>query len=53
MVAQVDEQKPAMVADAVAPTGQPHGLTDIALPQGVTMMGTVAMHYSSPDSWRK
>ena len=48
MVAQVDEQKPAMVADAVAPTGQPHGLTDIALPQGVAMMGTVAMHYSMP-----
>ena len=33
MVAQVDEQHAAMVADAVAPAGQPHGLADVALAQ--------------------
>ena len=29
VVAQVDEQQPAMVADAMAPAGQPHGLADV------------------------
>ena len=31
MVAQVDEQHAAMVADAVAPARQPHDLADIAV----------------------
>ncbi len=29
MVAQIDEQHPAMIADAVAPARQPHGLADV------------------------
>ncbi len=31
MVAQIDEQQSAMVADAVTPAGQPHGLANVAL----------------------
>ena len=33
MVAKVDEQHAAIVADAVAPAGEPHGLPDVALAQ--------------------
>ena len=44
MVAQIDEQHAAVVADAVAPAGQPHVLADVALAQRAAGMGTVAMH---------
>jgi hypothetical protein len=44
MVAQVDEQHPAMVADAVAPTGQANRLADITLAQGAAGVGAIAMH---------
>jgi hypothetical protein len=33
MVAQIDEQHTAMVADAVAPAGQPDVLADVAFAQ--------------------
>jgi hypothetical protein len=33
MVAQVDEQHPAVVADAVAPAGEPDLLADVAVAQ--------------------
>ncbi len=38
MVAQVDEQHAAMIADAVAPTRQPHGLADVAFAQSAAGM---------------
>ncbi len=44
MVAQVDEQHPAMVADAMAPAGQADLFTDIALAQGAAGVGAIAMH---------
>jgi hypothetical protein len=44
MVAQVDEQHTAMVADAVAPAGQPDRLVDIALAERAAGMGPVTMH---------
>ncbi len=50
MVAQVDEQHPAMVADAVAPAGQPHLLADVGLAQGAAGMGAITMHRAVPAS---
>ncbi len=44
MVAQVDEQHAAMVADAMAPARQPHGLADVALAQRAAGVGAIAMH---------
>src|SRR4029077_17709313 len=44
MIAQVDEQQSAMVADAVAPAGQPHLLADVAFAQNAAGVGAVAMH---------
>jgi hypothetical protein len=43
MVAQVDEQHAAMVADAMAPAGQAHGGADVALAERAAGVGTVAM----------
>src|SRR5262249_23512979 len=31
VVTQIDEQAPAMIANAVAPSGQPHGLSDVTV----------------------
>jgi hypothetical protein len=31
MIAQVDKQHAAMIADAMAPAGQPHLLADVAI----------------------
>ena len=50
MVAQIDEQHAAMVADAVAPAGKPHGLADVALAQRAAGMGAIAMHRSPGNS---
>ena len=44
MVAQVDEQHAAVVADAVAPAGEAHGLADQGKPDGATGVRAVAMH---------
>jgi hypothetical protein len=44
MIAQVDEQHAAVVADAVAPAGQADVLADIDLAQGAAGMGSVTMH---------
>jgi hypothetical protein len=44
VIAQIDEQKPAVVADAMAPAGQAHLGPDVALAQGAACMGAVAMH---------
>src|SRR4051812_40268982 len=52
MVAQVDEQQPTMVADAVAPPGQPDGLANVALAQGAAGMGAVAVHRSNLELMR-
>ena len=48
MVAQVDEQHAAVVADAVAPAGQPHMLADVGFAQGAAGMGAITMHLAVP-----
>ena len=45
MVAEIDEQHAAMIADAVAPAGEAHDLTDLALAQFSTGMRAVAVHF--------
>src|ERR1700759_5759376 len=44
MIAQVDEQDTAMVADAMAPAGQTNVLADIALSERAAGVGPVTMH---------
>ena len=44
MVTQVDEQHAAMVADTMAPAGQPRGLVDVVFAQRAAGVGTVSMH---------
>jgi hypothetical protein len=44
MIAQVDEQKTAVIADAVAPAGQPDLLADVGFAQDAAGVGAVAMH---------
>ena len=44
MVAQVDEQHAAVVADAVAPAGKPGGFTDVLGAQGAAGVGAIAVH---------
>jgi hypothetical protein len=44
MVAQIDEQHAAMVANPVAPARQPDSLVDIALTDRAAGMGPVTMH---------
>ena len=46
MVAQVDEQHAAVIADAVTPAGKPHVFADIALAERAAGMGAIAMHVS-------
>ena len=55
MVAQIDEQQSAMVADAVAPAGQPHLLADVACAQRAAGMGAITVHNDelSLDAARK
>ena len=44
VVAQVDEQQAAMVADAVAPAGQPRLLADVACAQLAAFVGAITVH---------
>ena len=44
MVAQIDEQHAAMVANPVAPARQPDGLIDIAVAERAAGVGPVTMH---------
>ena len=44
MVAQIDEQHPAMVADAVAPARKPHFFADVALAKRAAGVSPIAMH---------
>ena len=44
VIAQVDEQHAAVVADAVAPAGKPGGFTDVLGAQGAAGVGAIAMH---------
>ena len=45
MVAQVDEQQAAMVADAVHPAGKTDGLADIGFAKSGTSVAAVAVHH--------
>ena len=47
MIAQVDEQHAAMIADAMAPAGQPDLLADVALAERAAGMGAVTVHAHS------
>ena len=50
MVAQIDEQDAAMVANAMAPARQPDRLVDMALAERAAGVGPVTMHgYSKTD----
>ena len=54
MVAQIDEQHPAMVANTMAPAGQTNALVDIALTERAAGMGPVTMHDDLEGSiWRE
>src|SRR5262249_23355072 len=44
VVAQVDEQHTAMIADAMAPAGKAHLLADVACAQGAAGVGAIAVH---------
>jgi hypothetical protein len=44
MVAEIDEQHAAMVANAMAPAGQANGFADIAVAERAAGMGPVTMH---------
>src|ERR1043165_7735566 len=52
MIAQVDEQHAAVIAHAMHPSGEPHGLADVALAQGAAGVGSIAMH-DCPGNWEK
>ena len=52
MVAQVDKQQTAMVADAVDPAGQPYGRADIGLAERAAGMGAITMHGGSSGRMR-
>ena len=47
MIAQVDEQHAAMVADAVAPAGKAHGLPDLGEAERAASVRAVSMHGGS------
>ena len=53
MVAQIDEQHAAMVANAVAPARQPDRLVDIALAERAAGVGPVTMHGFSKNRCRR
>jgi hypothetical protein len=53
MVAQVDEQHATMVADDVAPAGQPNRLADMALAKRAAGVGPVTMHGYSKNGCRR
>jgi hypothetical protein len=44
MVAQVDEEDAAMVADAVAPAGEAGDLADMRFAERAAGMGAITMH---------
>ena len=44
MVAQVDEEEPAVIADAMAPAGQAHVLSDVGFPQVAAGVGAITVH---------
>ena len=44
MVAQIDEQHAAMVADTMAPAGKTDGLADVAVAERAASVGPVTMH---------
>ena len=44
MVAEIDEQQPAMIAQAMHPARQSHGLADILFAQRAASMGAIVVH---------
>src|SRR6266851_6260692 len=53
MVAQIDEQQPAMVANAMTPARQPSRLADMALAERAAGVGPVTMHGYSKNRCRR
>jgi hypothetical protein len=53
MVAQIDKQQPAMVANAMAPPRQANRLVDMAVAERAAGVGPVTMHgYPGNRCWR-
>jgi hypothetical protein len=50
MVAQVDEQHAAMIANAMAPAGQANGLVDVTVAERAAGVGPVTMHETSKNN---
>ena len=48
MVAQVDEQKPAMVAAPIDPSGQSDRLSDMLFPELSAGVGALGVHGEKP-----
>jgi hypothetical protein len=44
MVAEIDEQQPAMVAHAMHPAREPHMCADIFFAERAAIMGAVGVH---------
>jgi hypothetical protein len=44
MIAQIDEDQPAMIAPAIDPARQAHLGSDIGLPKLAASMGAIGMH---------
>src|SRR6185437_16615737 len=50
MVAQIDEDQPAMIAPAIDPARQPDGLSDIGLAKLAAIMGAIGVHRNRSES---
>jgi hypothetical protein len=44
MVAKIDEEQPAMIADAMHPARKPHGLADIFFAERAASMAAIGVH---------
>ena len=50
VVAEIDEEQPAMVADAMHPARKAHGLADIAGAKLAAGLAAIAVHEEVPGS---
>jgi hypothetical protein len=53
MVAQVDEQQPAVIADAMHPATEPHIIAHVTLTKGGAGVGAIAVHFTHLLSLRQ
>jgi hypothetical protein len=50
VIAQIDEQNPAMIANAMTPAGEPNSGSDVGLAQSAASVGAVAVHHPARRS---